>query len=80
MNSNKRLVTTAYSLGTSFVSGIYVQIPCIKEIMVMMMIIIPRIGELNKCYVEAKCSSIDPDCNIIYGSNSKVTLTKSKKT
>jgi uncharacterized membrane protein len=27
-----------YSLGTLFVSGIYVQIPCIKEIMTMMMI------------------------------------------
>ena len=32
------------------------------------------------CYVEAKCSSSDPDSNIIYGSNSKVTITKSKKT
>jgi hypothetical protein len=29
-----------YSLGTLFVSGIYVQIPCIKEVMMMMMIII----------------------------------------
>ena len=29
---------------------------------------------------EAKCSSSDPDSNIIYGSNSKVTITKSKKT
>ena len=32
------------------------------------------------CYVEAKYSSSDPDSNIIYGSNSKVTITKSKKT
>ena len=32
------------------------------------------------CYVEAKRSSSDPDPNIIYGSNSKVTVTKSKKT
>ena len=32
------------------------------------------------CYVEAKCSSCDPNSNIIYGSNSKVTITKSKKT
>ena len=32
------------------------------------------------CYVEAKCSSSDRDHNIIYGSNSKVTITKSKKT
>jgi hypothetical protein len=29
-----------YSLGTLFVSGIYIQIPCIKEMMMMMMIII----------------------------------------
>ena len=28
----------------------------------------------------AKCSSSYPDSNIIYGSNSKVTITKSKKT
>ena len=34
----------------------------------------------NTCYVEAKCSSSDPDSNIICGSNSKVTTTKSKKT
>jgi hypothetical protein len=27
-----------YSLGTLFVSGIYVQIPCIKEIMMMIII------------------------------------------
>ena len=32
------------------------------------------------CYVEAKCSPSDPDSNITYGSNSKVTTTKSKKT
>jgi len=30
--------------------------------------------------VEAKYSSSDPDSNIIYGSNSKVTNTKPKKT
>jgi hypothetical protein len=29
-----------YSLGTLFVSGIYVQIPCIKEMMMMMMMMI----------------------------------------
>jgi hypothetical protein len=40
MNSNKRIAATVYSLGTLFVSGIYVQIPCIKEIMSMMMMII----------------------------------------
>jgi len=28
------------------------------------------------CYVEAKDSKSDPDSNIIYGSNSKVTITK----
>ena len=32
------------------------------------------------CYVEAKYSSSDPDRNIIYGRNSKVTTTKSKET
>ena len=32
------------------------------------------------CYVEAKCSSSDPDSNIIYESNSKITITKSEKT
>jgi len=32
------------------------------------------------CYVEAKHSSSDPVSNIIYGSNSKVTTAKSKKT
>ena len=32
------------------------------------------------CCVEAKCSSSDPDRNTIYGSNSKVTITNSKKT
>ena len=30
--------------------------------------------------MEVKCSSSHPDSNIIYGSNSKVTFTKSKKT
>jgi hypothetical protein len=32
------------------------------------------------CYVEAKSSTSDPDSNIIYGSNSKVSITKSKTT
>jgi hypothetical protein len=40
MKSNKRIVATVYSLGTLFVSGIYVQIPCIKEITMMMMMMI----------------------------------------
>ena len=34
----------------------------------------------NMCYVETKGSTTDPDSNIIYGSNSKVTITKSNKT
>jgi hypothetical protein len=33
----------------------------------------------NKCYVEAKYSTSDPDSNI-YGSNNKVTIAKSKET
>jgi len=32
------------------------------------------------CYLEAKCSTNDPESNIMYRSNSKVTLTKSNKT
>ena len=32
------------------------------------------------CHVEAKGSTSDPDSNIIYGSNPKVTITKSNKT
>ena len=40
---------------------------------------VPRTGEWNMCYVEAKGSTSDPDSNIIYGSNSKVTITKSNK-
>ena len=31
-------------------------------------------------YVEAKGSTIDPDSNIIYRSNSKLTITESNKT
>ena len=33
----------------------------------------------NMCYVEAKGSTSDSDSNVIYGSNSKVTITKSNK-
>jgi hypothetical protein len=40
INSNNRTAATMYSLGTLFVSGIYVEIPCITEIMMMMIIII----------------------------------------
>ena len=32
------------------------------------------------CYVEAKGSTSDPDTIMIYGSNSKVAITKSNKT
>ena len=32
------------------------------------------------CYVDAKGSTSDPDSNIIYGSNSNVTITQSNKT
>jgi hypothetical protein len=38
MNRNRRRAATVYSLGTLFVSGIYVQIPCIKEIMTIIII------------------------------------------
>jgi hypothetical protein len=34
------MAPTMYSLGTLFVSGIYVQITCIKEIMTIIIIII----------------------------------------
>jgi hypothetical protein len=40
MNSNNIIAATVYSLGTLFVSGIYVQIPCVKEIMTRIIIII----------------------------------------
>ena len=37
-------------------------------------------NDIIMCYVEAKGSKTDPDSNIIYGSNSKVTNTESNKT
>jgi hypothetical protein len=40
INSNDRITATLYSLGTGFVSGICVWIRCIKDKMVMMMIMI----------------------------------------
>jgi hypothetical protein len=52
----------------------------IVQSVIIIIIIIMRAGELNKCYVEAKYSTSDPDSNIIYGSNTKVTITKSKET
>jgi hypothetical protein len=40
INSSDRIAATLYSLGTWFVSGIYVQIPCIKETIIIIIIII----------------------------------------
>jgi hypothetical protein len=40
INSSDRIAATLYSLGTWFVSGIYVSIPCIKEIVYFKIIII----------------------------------------
>jgi hypothetical protein len=40
INISDRIVATLYSLGTWFVSGIYVQIPCVKEIVSLPIIII----------------------------------------
>ena len=51
--------------------------------MMMMMIIkkkVPRTDQSSMCCVEAKGSTSDPDSNTIYGSNPKVTITKSNKT
>jgi hypothetical protein len=39
INGNKRIVATVYSVGTLFVSGIYVQIHCIKEIIIIIIIV-----------------------------------------
>jgi hypothetical protein len=38
MNRNKRIAATVYYRGTLFFSGIYVKIPCIKEIMMTIII------------------------------------------
>jgi hypothetical protein len=40
INSSDRIAATLYSLGTLFVSGIYVYILCIKEILYLPIIII----------------------------------------
>jgi multisubunit Na+/H+ antiporter MnhG subunit len=40
INSSDRLAVILYSLGTLFVSGIHVYIPCIKEIVMMIIILI----------------------------------------
>jgi hypothetical protein len=40
INSSDRIAAKLYSLGTWFVSGIYVKIPCIKEIVSLHIIII----------------------------------------
>jgi hypothetical protein len=39
INSSNRIAVTLYSFGTWFVSGIYVYIPCIKEIVSLHIII-----------------------------------------
>ena len=56
-----------------------------ERIIIIIIIIIiikqvPRTSERNMCPVEAKGSTSDPDSNIFYGSNSKVTITKPNKT
>jgi hypothetical protein len=40
--NNYRIIATMYSLGTGFVSGIRVWIPCINEKIMMIIIIIMR--------------------------------------
>jgi hypothetical protein len=40
IKSSDRIAATLYSLGTWFVSGIYVYIPCIKEIVSLLLLII----------------------------------------
>jgi hypothetical protein len=40
------MAATMYSLGTLFVSGIYVQIPCIKKIIMIIIIVIINIAFL----------------------------------
>jgi uncharacterized membrane protein len=40
INSSDRKATTLYSLGKWVVSGIYVQIPCIQQIVMIIIIII----------------------------------------
>jgi hypothetical protein len=40
INSSNKIAATLYSLGTWFVSGIYVKIPCIKEIVSLRIITI----------------------------------------
>jgi hypothetical protein len=58
-----------YSLGTLFVSGIYVQIPCIKEIMTIIIIIIIIIKdgwmEMNDVFL----FTADPHKDVIRSQN-----------
>jgi len=49
-------------------------------ITIIIIIQVPRTGEWNMWHVEAKGSTSDPDSNTIYGSHSKVTITKSTNT
>jgi hypothetical protein len=39
INSRERTAATLYSLGTWFVSGMYVYIPCIKEILLLLLLL-----------------------------------------
>jgi hypothetical protein len=50
INSSDRVAATLYSLGTWFVLGIYVQIPCIKDT-VMMMVVMIILGRMYKTYI-----------------------------
>jgi hypothetical protein len=53
INSSDRIAATFYSIGTWFVSGIYVYISCIKVIvMTMMMIIIISNPGQNTDYLD----------------------------
>jgi hypothetical protein len=70
MNSNIRIVATQCSLGTWFVSGIYVYIPCIKEIprmMMMMMMIIIIISLIQFNHLTEHYVTFKP-VNVAYGS------------
>jgi flagellar basal body-associated protein FliL len=49
-------------------------------IIIIIIILIIIIIIIIMCYVEEKYSTSDPDSNIIYGSNTKVNITKSKET
>jgi hypothetical protein len=56
INSSDRIAATLYSLGTWFVSGIYVQIPCIKEIIPLPIILIIIIIKVLPSRVTQNCN------------------------